>query len=98
MLPRINQPSAVSRQRSSVSDRPSYWLWVLAFLFTGLALLQLALVDGNLSLVTFVPLLILMACGGIVIYWLDIRFHHLAGDPILLPLTFFLSGLGLVLI
>ncbi|MCB0170172.1 MAG: FtsW/RodA/SpoVE family cell cycle protein [Anaerolineae bacterium] len=91
MISRIDRPSAVVR-------RPSYWLWTLAFLFTGLSLLQLALVDHNLSLTTFVPLFILMACGGMVIYWLDIRLPHLAGDPILLPLTFFLSGLGLVMI
>ena len=81
-----------------VKRRPSYWLWVLTFLFTGLSLTQLALVDRTLSLTTFIPLLVLMTCGGGVIYLLNLHFNAMPDDPVLLPLTFFLCGLGLVLI
>jgi cell division protein FtsW (lipid II flippase) len=73
--------------------RSLFWL---AFLFTGLALFQLALVNNDLSLTTFLPLLVLILCGGVSTYLLQ-RWGKL-GDPILLPLIFFLSGLGLALI
>lgn len=71
-------------------------LLLLVFLFTGLALFQLALVNNDLSLATFWPLLILMICGGGAVFLL----HRLGqlGDPLLLPLIFFLSGLGLAII
>ena len=54
---RIDQPPITEEpfggRRSAVSGRLLFWL---SFLFTGLALLQLALVNNNLSLTTFVPL------------------------------------------
>lgn len=78
--------------------RSSYWLWTLAFLFTAISLVQLALLDRNFSPLTFLPLLVLVACGLTVIYLLNVRFSPIQGDPVLLPLTFFLCGLGLVLI
>jgi cell division protein FtsW (lipid II flippase) len=78
---------------SAVSGRLLFWL---SFLFTGLALLQLALVNNDLSLTTFVPLAVLALCSGVSAYLLQ-RQGKL-GDPLLLPLIFFLSGLGLALI
>ncbi|MDH3675662.1 MAG: FtsW/RodA/SpoVE family cell cycle protein, partial [Anaerolineae bacterium] len=75
---------------------PLFWL---TFLFTGLALLQLGLVNNNLGLQTFLPLVVLVLCSGTTIYLLQIRFGTVqANDPILLPLVFFLCGLGLALI
>jgi cell division protein FtsW (lipid II flippase) len=74
-------------------------LFGLAFLFTGLALVQLDLVNRNLGLSTFIPLFVLMLCSGLVIYFLQPGpARQRMGDPVLLPLIFFLSGLGLVLI
>jgi len=71
-----------------------YWL---AFLFVGLALAQLALANGqSIRPVTLLPLLVLMATAGTTAFFLSRRLP--AGDPLLLPVTFFLSGLGLVLI
>lgn len=78
-------------RRSSVSRL----LW-LSFLFTGLALVQLGLVDNSLGPAIFLPLLVLMACGGVSVYLLQRR--RRSDDPILLPLLFLLSGLGLVMI
>lgn len=76
-------------------ERPEAWrLTGLAWLFTGLALLQLGLVNGSLSPTTFVPLLVLMLCSGGALYFL----RRSLGDPLLLPLVYFLSGLGLALI
>jgi peptidoglycan glycosyltransferase len=72
-------------------------LW-LTYAFTGLALLQLALVNNNLSLATFAPLLALILCSGVAFYLLQVHGQQPAGDPLLLPLTYFLAGLGLVLI
>ncbi|MCB0156362.1 MAG: hypothetical protein KDF65_16315, partial [Anaerolineae bacterium] len=72
---------------------PLFWL---GFLFTGLALLQLGLIRRQFELMTFVPLLVLMLCGGAAAYLLHIR--RPPGDPILLPLVFFLAGLGLALV
>jgi len=79
--------------RSSVSGRSLLWL---GWLFTGLALIQLALVNSNLSLTTFLPLAVLVLCSASAVYLLQRRDR--LGDPLLLPLIFFLSGLGLVLI
>lgn len=70
-------------------------LW-LSFVFTGLALIQLALVNNDLSLTTFLPLVVLICCSTLSAYLVQ-RLGQ-PGDPILLPLIFFLSGLGLVLI
>ncbi|MBN1220447.1 MAG: FtsW/RodA/SpoVE family cell cycle protein [Anaerolineae bacterium] len=73
-----------------------YILLGLAYLFTALSLLQLGLVSGSLSLTTFLPFLVLVLCGSTATYFFD-RYKSGRPDPILLPLTFFLSGLGLVL-
>lgn len=78
---------------SAVGGR--YLLW-LVFLFTGLALTQLALVNNDFSPTTYLPLLVLIMCGGVSAYLL--RRQGKSGDPILLPLVFFLSGLGLAMI
>lgn len=67
-------------------------LW-LAFLFTGVASLQLSLVNGDLGLMTFVPLAVLVVCGQGAAYILNRR-HH-SREPLILPLIIFLSGLGL---
>ena len=67
----------------------------LSFLFTGLALLQLGLVKNNLTWRLFLPLFVLIFCGVTAAYFLQKR--HALGDPLLIPLIFFLSGLGLVL-
>lgn len=86
-----------SGQRSVVSGHvDNYTLLLLAFVFTGLALFQLALVNNDLSLTTFWPLVILILCGSLATFLLQ-RSGKL-GDPLLLPLVFFLSGLGLALI
>ncbi|MBE7552291.1 MAG: FtsW/RodA/SpoVE family cell cycle protein [Anaerolineales bacterium] len=74
----------------------SYALLLLAFVFTGLALFQLALVNNELGLTTFWPLVILILCGSLATFLLQ-RVGKL-DDPLLLPLIFFLSGLGLALI
>ncbi len=68
---------------------------LLTFLFIGLAFLQLGLVNNNLRPATFLPLAVLMICNISTTYLL----HHFrrSGDRLLLPLIFFLSGLGLVL-
>ncbi len=78
------------RRRLTAAGHVLFWL---PLLFTGLALLQLGLVNGNVRPYTFLPLVALLACYGAVTYLLSG-----AGDRILLPLTFFLTGLGLVLI
>ena len=70
-------------------------LLLLAFLFTGLALLQLSLVRGEaVSPATLLPLGVLMACSGGAVFLARRRLT----ETILLPVTFFLSGFGLVLI
>jgi peptidoglycan glycosyltransferase len=74
----------------------SYALLLLAFVFTGLALFQLALVNNDLSLTTFWPLVILILCSSLAAFLL--QRSEKVGDPLLLPLIFFLSGLGLALI
>ncbi|MBE7473628.1 MAG: FtsW/RodA/SpoVE family cell cycle protein [Anaerolineales bacterium] len=79
--------------RSSVSGRSLLWL---SWLFTGLALTQLALVNNDLSLTTFLPLAVLVLCSASAVYLLQRQGRW--GDPLLLALIFFLSGLGLVLI
>ncbi len=73
-----------------------YSLFLLAFLFTGLALIQLHLVNGSLSPTTLTPLLVLVGCGSGAAYCLHVR--RRAGDSILLPLVYFLTGLGLAMI
>ena len=84
----------IAYRRSAVSGQWSLWL---TYLFTGLALLQLGLVNNHLSLTTFAPLPVLMLCSGVAFYLLHIR-RQPVGDPVLLPITYFLSGMGLVLI
>ena len=88
------QPSAVGRHL--------YWL---LFLFIGLSLLQLGLVNGDLRPASFLPLLVLILCAGISTFLLHSKVNfggppsavRRPADPLLLPLTFLLSGLGLVL-
>lgn len=96
--PSWNCLSANTMLNATTVRRLSSWLWFFVFLFTGLSLTQLALVNRNFNLATFIPLLVLMACGGLAVYLLNARFKTTAGDPILLPLTFLLCGLGLVFI
>ena len=89
------------RPRSAPRDylnlcRTPFVLFLPAFLFTGLALAQLGLVDNTLRPATFLPLLVLLVCGSAAAYFLHIR--RSPGDPILLPLVYFLTGLGLALI
>ncbi|MBI1877320.1 MAG: FtsW/RodA/SpoVE family cell cycle protein [Chloroflexi bacterium] len=79
--------------RSPVSGRVLFWL---AFLFTGLALTQLALANNDLEPATFLPLPIFFLCGAVSAYLFQRQGK--VGDPILLPLVFFLSGLGLAMI
>jgi cell division protein FtsW (lipid II flippase) len=70
-------------------------LLLLAFLFTGLALLQLNLVRGEaVSPASLLPRGVLMACSGGAVFLARRRLT----ETILLPVTFFLSGFGLVLI
>jgi cell division protein FtsW (lipid II flippase) len=88
----LSEASPAKRGASSYVS-PLFWL---AFLFTGLALTQLGLVNRDLSPATFLPLLVLMGCSGLTIYFLQIRRQF--GEAILLPLIFFLTGLGLALI
>jgi cell division protein FtsW (lipid II flippase) len=98
--------SITNDRRSRTADRQStieeflavsgHFLLLLAFVFTGLALVQLALVNNDLSLTTFWPLVILILCGSLATFLLQ-RSGKL-GDSLLLPLIFFLSGLGLALI
>ena len=71
-------------------------LFLLGILFTGFALLQLGLVRNNLSLTTFIPLIVFAGCSGVSVYVLHLR--RQPGDPVLLALIYFLSGLGLALI
>ena len=78
------------RQPLTAAGQVLFWL---PLLFTGLALLQLGLVNDNIRPYTFMPLVGLLACYGAATYLLSG-----AGDRVLLPLTFFLTGLGLVLI
>lgn len=75
---------------------PSLFLFILGFLFTGLALLQLGLVNNDLRPATLLPLLVLLSCGSLAAYFL--HGQRQPGDPILLPLIYFLTGLGLALI
>ncbi|MFQ5616092.1 MAG: FtsW/RodA/SpoVE family cell cycle protein, partial [Anaerolineales bacterium] len=74
----------------------SFSLFGLGFLFTGLALVQLDLVNNDLRPATFIPLLVLIFCSSVAAYFLHRRGRP--GDPILLPLIYLLSGLGLALI
>ncbi len=87
----IIRPS--SGGRWSVVGGPLLWL---GWLFTGLGLTQLALVNNDLRLITFLPLAVLISCSAVSAYLM--QRGDQPGDPILLPLIFFLSGLGLVLI
>jgi cell division protein FtsW (lipid II flippase) len=87
----------IKRRRPAVDGRWSVWLFGLAFLFTGLALTQLGLVNRQLSWLSFIPFVTLIACGGTVLYFLQLRPDR-PGDPILLPLIYFLTGLGLALV
>ncbi len=75
-------------------QRP-YTLFWLGFLFIGVAFLQLGLVRRSVTPMSVAPLLVWLLCAGSVAYLLHGR--RPAGDPLLLPLTFFLSGLGLAL-
>ncbi|MDM8529415.1 FtsW/RodA/SpoVE family cell cycle protein [Anaerolineales bacterium HSG24] len=68
-------------------------LLLLACLFTGVAFLQLSLVNDNLSITAFIPLIILSGCGGMVSLILTRRGR--SGNPILWPTIMLLSGLGL---
>jgi len=87
-----------SRQRSVVGHR-GFSLYGVLFLFVALASLQLGLANNDLRPASFLPLLVLIFCTSVSIYLLHHRPDRFqASDPILLPLTFFLSGLGLVLI
>jgi len=86
-------------RRSAVNGRWPLWLFWLAFAFTGLALLQLGLVNNSLRPQIFIPLLVLVGCSGVTIFILQRRAPHKQfADPLLLPLVFFLCGLGLPLI
>ncbi|MEW5958761.1 MAG: FtsW/RodA/SpoVE family cell cycle protein [Chloroflexota bacterium] len=78
-------------------DGPSTLLFLLAFLFTGLALLQLGLVEQDLRPRTFLPLLVLLLCGGLAACFLQAR-RPRPGEPLLLPLIYLLAGLGLALL
>lgn len=65
----------------------------------GVALIQLALVNSEpLTPVTFLPLFVLAGASGLTVFLVQRRFGRRGGDPLILPLTFFLSGFGLVLI
>ena len=99
MSRRSQQPAAggpLSRIGHLLSGGRSFLLFLLAFIFTGLALWQLALVNQDLRPSTFVPLLALAGCGGLAAYFL--HFRRQPGDPLLLPLVYLLTGLGLALI
>lgn len=72
-----------------------YTLFWLAFLFIGLAFLQLGLVRRAVTPMIVAPLSVWLLSAGSVAYLLHGR--RQAGDHLLLPLTFFLSGLGLAL-
>ena len=61
-----------------------------------MALFQLGLARNNLRPATFFPLLVLILCVGTATFLL--RARRKFGDPLLLPVVFFLSGLGLALI
>ncbi len=91
----------LSNSTTTAGQRPvvgGYLYW-LAFLFVGAALAQLQLAGtGALRPDTFLPLLVLAACVGVATATLRRRNASFPGDPILLPVTFFLSGFGLVLI
>lgn len=65
---------------------------ILGFLFVGLALLQLGLARGELEPLSFLPLGVWTVCAGLAAYLVPSR------EPILLPLLYFLSGLGLALV
>jgi len=80
----------------SITAKRSRWLFWLTLLFVALALLQLGLVNNTLGSTTFLPLLVLGGCLGCTAYFLHVR--QPPADPILLPLVYFLSGLGLILI
>ena len=88
-----------SNGQLSVGSRLAFSLYGLLFIFVALASLQLGLVNNDLRPTSFLPLLILIFCSSISIYLLQRRAGWFQTcDPILLPLVFFLSGLGLVLI
>ncbi len=78
------------------SGRRSFFLFGLTFLFTGLAFIQLGLVNNSIYPTLFLPLLVLVGCGSGAAYLLHTRQRF--GDPVLLPLIYLLSGLGLALI
>jgi peptidoglycan glycosyltransferase len=80
---------------SAVSGQPSAVLFALAFLFTGLAFTQLGLVNRSLTPAGYLPLLVLIGCGSVPAWLLHVR--RQPGDPLLLPLVYFLCGFGLAL-
>jgi len=93
------QPRRAGHQAMGHWSNGSRWslaLFVLALLFTGLALVQLGLVNNNLGPGTLAPLFVLAGCSGAAVYFLYYR--QQPGDLILLPLVYFLCGLGLALI
>jgi peptidoglycan glycosyltransferase len=67
----------------------------LGFCFTGLGFIQLGLVNNSLSLSIFWPLLVWGLCSGLAAALVYKRYA--CADPLLLPLVYFLAGLGLVL-
>ncbi|MEM7344575.1 MAG: FtsW/RodA/SpoVE family cell cycle protein [Chloroflexota bacterium] len=72
-------------------------LFLLAFIFTTLALIQLGLVNNNLSFSsTVLPVIVWGICGVGTAYLLHRNYRQV--DPILLPLIFLLTGLGLAFI
>jgi len=73
----------------------THLLYLLTYLFIGLAIIQLALIDQLLQLNTIYPLAVLILCGTGTAFVLP-RYRY-KPDPILLPLIFLLSGLGIVL-
>ena len=73
-----------------------YWL---AFLFTGIGLLQLGLIQNKpLSWAAISPLPTLMACTAAAVVVPRLVKPQHPTDPLLLPVVIFLSGFGLVLI
>jgi peptidoglycan glycosyltransferase len=79
------------------SARGSLVLFLLACLFTALALFQLGLVERRFQPTIWLPALVVALCGGSAIYLLQLRMARFYGDPILLPLIYFLCGFGLAL-
>ena len=70
--------------------RGSLALFALTLLFTGLALVQLGLVNNNLGPGTLLPLLVLVGCSGAAVYFL--YFRQQPGDSATTGLLFMRSG------